>query len=410
MFIPRAASKRIRALFEAFPVVVVTGARQVGKSTLLQALYDPPLAHVTFDPMLDVENARRDPDLFLNNRPAPLILDEIQYAPELIAALKRRVDAHKRPGMYFLTGSHQWSVMRNVSESLAGRAVFFDLDGLSLAEKAGDTDASWLARYLGDPEGFVASPSRRLPETVTMYEQLWRGSLPEAHFLNAAVMPDFHAAYIRTYIERDARLAADVSDWQLFGRFVRLLSALTAQEINASHLGRELSLTPQSAKRWVDVLRSIFQWYEVPAFSANATKRVSLKAKGYVADTGVACASQAISSPQALGSHPLLGPLFETAVVSEIRKQSAQLITRPIITHWRAHSGAEVDLVLERDGRLFPIEIKAKSQPTSKDCRGIEAFIATHPLAKIAPALVIAPTHQSLRLSEHAWSLPWDSA
>ena len=205
-----------------------------------------------FDPVVDVENARRDPELFFDNhRGRPLLLDEIQYAPEVVAALKRRIDRDPTPGNFLLTGSQQWEVMSSLAESLAGRVVFLDLEGFCLAEIAGHATANWLEEWLADPDAFAARPQRSLDPHQTLYEWLWRGALPDAAQLPLDTIPDFHSAYQRTYIERDVRLHADVADWQQFGRFVRLCSALTAQEINYSQLGRDIGLTPQSARRWL---------------------------------------------------------------------------------------------------------------------------------------------------------------
>lgn len=411
MYTPRHLTQRLYQLADHFPVVVVTGARQVGKSTLLQHTLGQRAEIVVFDPVVDVENARQDPELFLDNRPPPLILDEIQYAPELVASIKRRVDRDRRPGQYILTGSQQWGVLRSLAESLAGRAVFLDLEGFSLAEIAGKTASRpWLQVWLEEPEVLLTPPAGRLPLPRTLYAQLWRGWLPDAQTLPDELVADFHAAYQRTYIERDVRLLADISDWQLFGRFVRLTAALTAQEINYSQLGRELGLTPQTAGRWLSILKATFQWFEIPAYSGNAVKRVSSKPKGFVADTGVACAAQAISSPHAIGGHPLWGALFETAVAAELRKQCALLSPRPNLYHWRAYSGAEVDFLLEWNGTWFPIEVKAKSQPSRRDTGGLTAFRKAYPTLSIAKGLVIAPVDTVRPLAEDTYALPWDIA
>lgn len=410
----RILAAKLRRMVGQFPVVVVSGARQVGKSTLLKHEL-PDWQAVVFDPVTDVGNARQDPDLFLDNHRSPLILDEIQFVPELVAAIKRRVDrsdtrsAGRKAGMYVLTGSQQWSVLKSASESLAGRAVFLDLEGFSLAEitRAG-IDDHWLKRYLESPEEFVASSPARLPVERTLYEQLWRGFLPEADSLESDWIGEFYRAYLRTYIERDVRLLSDVSDWQQFGRFVQLTAALTAQEVNRSQLGRELGITPQTAQRWLAMLRATFQWFEAPAYHGNAIKRISAKSKGYMTDTGLACTLQSISSPQTLSGHPLAGALFESAVAGEIRKLAGTLATPPNLYHWRTYAGGEVDLVLERDGVFYPIEIKLTSHPSRKDTRGIEAFRSTYPKLNIATGLVIAPVEHIERLSERVYTLPWD--
>jgi len=420
----RILARKLRGMLGRFAVVVVSGARQVGKSTLLRhelADWDA----VVFDPAVDVGNARQDPDLFLDNHPAPLVLDEIQYAPELVAAIKRRVDraaatptaskarggrsVGRRAGMYVMTGSQQWGVLKSASESLAGRAVFLDLEGFCLAEIAQATVAEhWLKRYLDSPEEFLATQPARLPPRRTVYEQLWRGFLPEADALEADWIAEFHRAYLRTYIERDVRLLTDVSDWQQFGRFVQLAAALTAQEINHSQLGRELGVTPQTAQRWLTTLRATFQWFETPAYHGNTIKRISGKPKGYLTETGLACSLQAISTAKTLAGHPLAGALFESAVVAEVRKLAGTLPTPPSCYHWRSHSGSEVDLLLERDGTFYPIEVKLTSRPTRQDTRGIAAFRQTYPKLKVASGLVLAPAERMTRLSETDYCLPWD--
>lgn len=400
---------RLERLAKTFPVVVVAGARQVGKSTLLAHVFGDRSETVVFDPGIDVGNARADPDLFLESHPPPLILDEIQYAPELVASLKRRVDRQRQPGQYLLTGSQQWSVLRGVAESLAGRAVFLDLEGFCLAELASpSSSASWLGDWLKSPTDFVSAKRRRLSLSKSAHELVWRGCLPDATQIDLDLVPDYQTAYFRTYLERDVRLLAEVSDWHNFSRFVRVVAAVTAQEINFSQLGRDIGITPQSARRWLSMLTATFQWYEVPAYSGNALKRVSLKPKGYFADTGIACSAQAISTPTTLGGHPLWGPLFETYVAAELRKQMALSSPPPKLYHWRSNGGAEVDFLIERDGTFFPIEVKAKSRPTRVDTRGIRAFRDAHPHLDIANGLVVAPTDAVLQLNENDYALPWD--
>jgi len=191
---------------------IVSGARQVGKSTILNHAFPANTDCVVLDPVIDVENARQDPDLFLDNHPrSPLLLDEIQYAPELVAAIKRRVDRDRRPGQFVLTGSQQWEVMKSLAESLTGRAVFIEMNGFSLAEMSGqlddaDSSTGWLASWLENPETFVGREQGLVPLEHTLYETLWRGFLPDATMLPIDTVSSFHEAYIKAYVERDIRL------------------------------------------------------------------------------------------------------------------------------------------------------------------------------------------------------------
>ena len=407
MYLHRLQTDRLLQLARNFPVVVVTGARQVGKTTLLRHVF-PDHDYVVFDASLDLEDARREPDLFLLNHPPPVILDEVQFAPEVVAAIKRRVDREPAlAGQYLMTGSQQWQVIRTLAESLAGRAAFLDLYGFSLQEISSEPQG-WLPRWLDQPDDFLTWARQDHRYAGSLTEWLWRGSLPRAVAIDTAVIPDFWSGYHRTYVERDARLLADVEDWQDFGRFARLMSALTAQEINYSQLGREIGITPQTARRWLKILEGTYQWFSLPAFSGNPTKRVSSRPKGYLADSGLACHYAQISSPQALTSHPLFGHLFETAMAGEILKQSSALPQRPACYHWRSAGGAEVDLLLERDGILYPVEIKLTTAPTRRMASGIEAFHQAHPQLRVAKGLMLCAIDQPRWLSETVLAVPWN--
>ncbi len=404
-YIPRLITDKLLHFLQFFPSVVVVGARQVGKSTLLKQLF-PNYSYILFDAFEDVENARADPNLFLDNKTTPLILDEVQYAPEVVSAIKRRIDRNKTPGQYILTGSQQWGVMKQMTESLTGRTVILQLEPFSLSEIASkQPQRSWLEEWLNHPHTTEHFKFLSLPHST--FEQLWRGFLPDAQTLPLELIPAFHASYQKTYIERDIRLLADLPDLHQFTRFVRLAAASTAQEINFQEIGRDLGIANMTAKRWISLLREIFEWHEIPAFSMNTTKRISQKQKGYFSDSGQVCYCQAISSPNAISSTPLWGALFETAVVNEIRKQLLWMNSTCNLYHWRSHGGAECDLILERDGIYFPIEIKAKTKPNRADTSGISAFRKTYPHLQIANGLVICLAEHSFKLNEQDYALPW---
>ncbi len=298
--------------------------------------------------------------------------------------------------------------MNLLAESLSGRVVFLDLEGFSLSEIAENINArGWLEGWL--ETGSIAG-AKKLDMPFGLYEQLWRGFMPAVQPLPSNLVANYHSSYQRTYIERDVKLMAEISDLSLFGRFFRLCCALTAQEINYSELGRELGVTPQTAMRWLNILTATFQWFDIPVYSGNTIKRISGKPKGYAGDTGLTCFSQAISAPDVLGGHPLWGHIFEAAVVCDIRKQSRLFSTPPNMYHWRAYSGAEVDLILEWNGTFYPIEIKGKSHPAKMDSRGIDSFRQTYPHLKIANGLIIAPTESAYQLTSDVYVLPWDAS
>ncbi len=407
MYKKRSISDTVKRLMGQFPVVVLTGARQVGKSTLLRHLF-PGYNFITFDPVLDVHNARHEPDLFLDNHPAPAVFDEIQYVPELVSAIKRRVDQVGKPGQYILTGSQQWSVMKNVSESLAGRAIILDLDSFSLAEIYElTTERSWLERWLEDDIQNFASSVNIIETDRTLYEQLWRGWMPKTEQLELADIPRYYKSYLQTYIERDARMQADVKDWQQFGHFVQMASALTAQEVNYSQFGKKMGISYQTAQRWLGMLKATYQWFELAAYTTNTLKRVCMRSKGYITDTGLACNLNMIPTPKSLAGYPQIGSIFETAVVNEIRKLNNLLGTPAAMHHWRSGI-SEVDLVLERDSKLYPIEIKLTGNPTRKDTSGISSLRKSINDKHVMPGLVICPCQRMLKLSENDYCLPWN--
>jgi hypothetical protein len=402
----RLLSNRLIRFTEHFPVTIVSGARQVGKTTLLQHLL-PDHDYVVFDASLDVEGARRDPDLFLRNHPSPLILDEIQYAPELVSAIKRAVDrAGSAPGQYILTGPQQWQIMKTLAESLAGRSAFLDLQGFSLQELS-DASSCWLAQWLENPDQFQEWTRTAGYYPGDLQSWLWRGFMPGLQALPDDLVVDFWRGYHRTYVERDARLIGEIQDWQEFGRFIGLMTALTAQEINYSQLGREIGITPQTSKRWLQILEATFQWFALPAFSGNPIKRVSLRPKGHLADPGLACYHARLSAPQMLGSHPLFGALFESAMVQELRKQAAVLGLSPAWHHWRAGGGAEVDLLLEKDDTIYPFEFKLTTNPSRRDGSGIAAFKAAYPGRQVGKGAVVCAVERPRWVSDDVMAIPW---
>ncbi len=403
---PRHRESRRLSRSAHFKGILVTGARQTGKSTLLRHTF-PEIRSVTFDPVQDLYGARRDPDLFLDNFPPPVILEEIQFVPELLPALKRRMDSHPGAGQYFLSGSQQLAVLRSVTESMAGRVAVLQLGPMTPQEILGfGSSRPWLEGYLENPskpeDAITDVPS--CPEGV--FRRIWRGFLPGTLDLPDELIPDYYRSDVATYIERDVRLQGEIRDVMEFNRFIGLAAALTAQEINVSQLGREIGVAPRTARHWLDMLAACYQWIEVPAYSGNAVKRVSAKRKGYAGDSGLACWLQRISSPEALASHPLLGALFETLAVHSLLAFANLLPLPPQAWHWRTMGGAEVDLVFERDGKLYPIEIKCTSNLTGHDARGIRAFRETYG-DPVPPGLIIYAGSDVYRVADGVTAIPW---
>jgi len=407
---PRFAEKKLLDYARHFKIVLITGARQVGKSTLLSHTF-PDTKSIVFDPVQDIHGAKEDPDLFLNNFKAPVILDEIQYAPELLAAIKRRVDRSDQPGQYFLTGSQNLSVLRDVSESLAGRVGILHLDSMTHFEMSGcGARGAWLERYLSDPDGFASACTDFIPETGGLARFLWRGGFPGLLDIPDEMVGGYLASYIQTYVERDVRRLENIRELAAFSRFLGLAGALTGQEINASQLGRDVGVKPSTARSWLGLLTHSYQWLELFPYQGSAVKRLSGRKKGCLCDTGLACALQRISSPDALAVSPLLGALFETMAVNLIHRQFILLPLAPQAYHWRTGAGAEVDTVLEWNGRLYPIEVKCSTKLSRHDTRGLRAFRETYAGRQIMKGLIIYAGDQCYSIDEHTIALPWNAA
>lgn len=409
----RIIEKKLLQLKDHFPAIIVTGARQSGKSTLLNNLFGKIAEHIIFDPVTDVYGARRDPEFFLQQQKTPVILDEVQYAPELLAIIKKKIDQDRTPGQYFLTGSQNLSLIKNISESMAGRAAMVDLDTMTLGERQArdfSRQGSWIEKVLDRGKDLLALDdlidSSDPQGQGGLFEMLWRGGYPGILELPNDLIGDFFRSYIRTYVERDIRVLAEISDQQTFSRFFHIVGALTAQEVNHSHLGREVGVTPQTAARWLDIFKATYQWMEIPAYHGNLLKRLSNKGKGYITDTGMACFLARVSSAQALSTQPILGAIFETHVVLEIYKILSACSSSVHLYHWRAHSGAEVDLVIERDGLLWPVEIKCKSKIHASDVRGISLFRQAYG-PQCAIGIVIASVEKPYYFSKDILVLPY---
>lgn len=410
IYIERSIESKLLSYVKAFPCTLVAGARQVGKSTLLEKKFGDTHRRFVFDPVQDLYGVREDPDLFLRNNPPPVILDEIQYVPELVPALKRAIDRDRRPGQYLITGSQQWEVMRHLAESLAGRVGILELSGFSLPEQL-QQRADWLSCWLESaPRGMDAAAARlqgfRAAE-LSPARHLWRGSYPEVLTLEDIVVPGWMQGYVSTYLQRDVRRMTEVRDETQFAAFLTLCAALTAQECNYNQLGRDLDISPPTAKRWMGFLRGSYQWIEIPAYSNNQIQKISTRPKGYLSDTGLACYLLRISSDQAVQGHPSFGRLFETMVVTDLHKRMQSMPLMPELTHYRQHSGAEVDLLIGRDGMIFPVEIKASTKVKPGDALAMDR-LRGHLGTAVQPGLIVYAGRNLQCLNDHTLAVPFD--
>ncbi len=409
MYLSRHIEKKLKFTSQHAKVVLLVGARQVGKSTLLSHCF-PNIPHITFDPIQDFYNVRQDPDLFLKQFNTPVILDEIQFYPEVLSAIKRKVDQSTAPGQYFLTGSQNLSVLKNVSETMAGRVAILQLSPLTIHELHSNAavEQHWLPLLLEEPESLPVK-FKGILSSFFLWKSLWQGGLPGLIDLPIEAYQTIFQSYIQTYVERDVRLLENIQDLRSFDRFIRVVAALSSQEINLTQLGGEIGISYKTVSRWLNLLSYTYQWYQLDPYHSNTLKRITKKPKGIFSDTGLACHLIRLTSEQAVGSYPQLGSLFESFIFNQINSMSNSLNFPANLYHWRTKHGVEVDIVIEKDGCLFPIEIKTKSVLSKQDAKGIKIFQETYSnnsTKKIKKGVIIYPGEHCFYLDQNVIALP----
>jgi predicted AAA+ superfamily ATPase len=352
----RTLEHRIAEVSSQFPALLVTGPRQVGKTTLLRHVTGSGRRYVSLDDPGLRELAVSDPGLLLERFPPPLLIDEIQYAPGLLPHLKLRIDARREPGAFWLTGSQQFQMMRGVTETLAGRVAVINLLGFSQRERLGKR---WdVEPFLPDTEvltrrGTIPSVGER-----ATYETIWTGGFPALVTGEATDRDLFFSSYLQTYLQRDVRDLAQVGSIEAFTRFVRACAARTAQLLNLSDLARDVDVSVPTAKSWLSVLVASCQVFILQPYHTSVTKRLVKTPKLYFLDTGLCSYLTGWSSPETLAAGAMRGPIFETHVVAEILKSWWHAARSPLIYFYRDRDGREIDLVFDADGKLWPVEIK----------------------------------------------------
>jgi len=356
-----------------FPVLLLTGPRQVGKTTLLRHLCGKNRNYVTLDDMALRALAKDDPDLFLQRYAPPVLIDEIQYAPELLPSVKQIVDRGSAPGGFWLTGSQQFQMMKGVTETLAGRVAIVNLLGFSMREKAGR--GLCLDSFLPTPDRIEERErSGGSTSLKTVYRDIWEGSFPALAAGHIRDRDLFYRSYVQTYLERDVRDLVRVGDLESFRRFIRATAARTGQLLNYSDLARDAGVSPNTARQWMSILISSFQVYLLQPYHSNVTKRLYKRPKVYFLDTGLCAYLTEWSSPNTLEAGAMSGSLLETYVFSEILKSWWHRIQQPNLYFYRDKEAREIDLLLSRDGILYPIEIKKSTRVRRESMRHFSAL------------------------------------
>ncbi|MBC8132292.1 MAG: ATP-binding protein [Deltaproteobacteria bacterium] len=338
------------------PAILLTGSRQAGKTSLLEHTF-PDYGYVSLDLPALAEEADNSGEQFLARHPAPVIIDEVQYAPRLFRYLKNTIDRNRRAkGRYLLTGSQKFQLMQGISESLAGRVSITELHSLSLHEI----------------EAFVRKPLDR----NQIVDWMWKGGYPE---LVAENLPPrrFYSDYVATYLERDVRQALQVRNLRDFDRFLRLCALRTGQILSMNSLASETGVATNTIKSWLAVLEASGIVFLLPPYFRNLGKRLVKAPKLYFLDTGLACFLAGFDSPQALAGSGYLGAMFETLVLGQIVRRSANRGETPTVCFYRDHHGNEVDFVLPIGEKVRLIECKWSEtpEPQTRGFREIESLV-----------------------------------
>ena len=366
-YIRRSLEKIVLQVTKEYPVVLLSGPRQVGKTTMLKKLMEgTERNYVSLDDLQERELARTDPELFLQLHKPPILIDEVQYAPELFPYIKIIVDKEQKKGDFWLTGSQVFSLMRGVQESLAGRVALLSLSSLSQAEAYGGEEEMFT---LNTESLLSRKKGRKLADAEEIFKRIFKGSMPAIVSEDISSPGIFYNSYLSTYIERDVKSLSDAIDSLKFLRFITALAARCSQMLNVSELARDAELNQKQVKDWLGILETLGIIFYLYPYSNNLLKRLVRTPKVYFYDTGLVAYLTKWSSPETLASGAMSGAILENYVVSEIRKTYLNQGKEAFMYYYRDKDAKEIDLVLEQDGELHPIEIKKSANPASEILR-----------------------------------------
>ena len=367
MYITRHMEKPVMELNEQYPVLLLTGPRQVGKTTMLEHLIEVEgkgRKKVSLDDLTLRELAKTDPKMFFQLYQPPLLIDEVQYAPELFPYIKIMVDERHQPGDFWLTGSQLFKMMEGIQESLAGRVALLHLSPLSQSEimkRPPEPPFSLELPLLSERQN-----GRQMLNTPEVFQRIHQGGMPAlvtGTYSNASI---FYSSYIDTYMERDVRRLSNDIDSLKFLRFLRSVAARTSQQVNYKGIADDAEIDQTTAKNWLHVLEALGIIFLLEPYSNNVLKRTVSTPKLYFYDSGIVCYLTRWSSPETAMEGAMSGALLENYTVAEIIKTYQNAGQEPFLYYYRDKDAREIDLILERDGKLFPIEIKKMASPPKK--------------------------------------------
>ena len=385
-----------------FKSLLLTGMRQVGKTTVMQNLLKDNRTYITLDDVLTLKLAKEDPYLFFQTHKPPLLIDEIQYAPELFSHIKILLDKSNQFGQIWMTGSQQFLLMKGVSESLAGRLAILELMGFSIYEQ--DSKGSLQQPFLPSPtpKGFLTKKS--LSET---YKIIWKGTFPEITLKEDDNWALYYSSFVKTYLERDVRQLLNIGNELSFYNFLKVVAARTGQELNLSDISNSLDTSLNTVKSWLSVLQASGVIYFLPPYFENATKRITKRPKLYFLDTGLCAYLTDWNTPETLASGAMNGAFFETFVISELLKSYKHNGLQPHFYYYRDSNQVEIDLLILQNNTIYPIEIKRTATP---DKKMIKHFSVLESLGKkIGYGSLICLTNNIIPLTHSANAISiWD--
>ena len=372
--------KKVLELSKSFSALLITGPRQAGKTTMLKELAKREgigRGYVSLDDLNTRDMAKNDPKLFLQLHKPPVIIDEVQYVPELFSYIKIHVDEHHMPGAFWLTGSQIYRLMRGVQESLAGRVALLHLSPLSQREITGMPARPFMVDF----DVLLAESKTISPVSVPdMYERIWKGCMPG--LLSGQSERDiFYSSYISTYLERDVRELSGAIDALKFNRFVTAVAARCSQLVNFTALAEDADIDIQTAKSWLNILETLGIVFLLHPYSNNVLKRTIRTPKLYFYDTGLVCYLTRWSSAEVAESGAMSGALLENFTVSELMKSYQNTGLSPYLYFYRDRDAKEIDVILEGNGKLHPLEIKKTATPDRRIVRMFD-IIEKSPLTR----------------------------
>lgn len=385
-YIARDIERIVKASARQFPALIITGPRQSGKTTLLKHLFSKTHAYTSMDDPSLRFMAAEEPAMFFQNYKPPLIIDEIQYAPQLLSHIKIMIDKKRSfTGQFLLTGSQVFPLMAKASESLAGRIAVFNLLSFSLREQFGP----------------------KLPSSIeALKRRVLKGGFPEVNLRKNINLELWFSSYLQTYLERDVRQLRQIGDLGDFQRFLQLLAAFNGQTMHLSNFSRDLGVAVNTIKAWVSILEASGQVITIKPFYLNKGKRIIKSPKVYFLDTGLLCYLSGIVSTSQVFRGPFSGQLFETIVLGEIVRNFHNLGKIPRIFWWRTSYGEEVDFIVEDKGKLIPIEVKLSAKADTRIIKGLSSFCGLFS-GKIDTAYLVNLSSGKMMLGERIVSVPF---